>query len=874
MREVEINGHKWKAIPNVLYPASYYQAVDDIRTKKYGPNTELSVYRSLSMKDPFFFGYFVMGIETLNHPWLIARCMEMRNAPASHVLYLWAREHYKAVDVNEPVPTPSGWRPHGELDVGDSVFGPDGSVRKVVGRTEVFTNADCYRVTFSDGYEVTVSGDHLWKVGKKSRRRISGTKNRRHYRDYQVLNTRTLAQHPHALDNRYSVDLIEPLRYDEKQLPIHPYVLGAWLGDGTSASSHITSNDPEMMDYIRSLGYEVKKCVPKYLYLVRGLQPILKEIGVYQNKHIPEDYLRASVEQRFELLRGLMDTDGCCDTRGTATFCNINETLARQLFEVAGSLGLSPHMRKHYSTFRGKLYEFFQVSFQAYKAQSVFRLQRKLARGKDGTRPGKGKYIVKVEPVPTIPVSCIQVDAADGLYVIGKNFTTTHNSTLITKIKAMQRLLCNPEERIGLFSYSRPIARGFLRTIKHVFETSEILKACFPDVLWQNPEKDAPKWSEEDGIVLRRKGYYGEASLEAWGLLEGMPTSKHFSGRIYDDVETDVTTSSPEVMEKLVQAFELSQNLGTAEGWHYVVGTTYHHNGLLQRLKEKKAPDGQKIYEVSLRPATEDGTPNGKPVLLSERRMAELKANPRTFYPQQLLDPTPKGTAVLEPALLKEIMPGELPRNLFKFMLIDPAGVDRNREGDAWAMGVIGVEPFINDLGASNIYLLDLVLQPLDEVKAIDEVVSMYLRNGRILKLGVEKVAMNSTEIHVANALRAKGRLITQDAGNLVLLRPAGRSKQERIERALPWPLAQGKIHIVSTIPKAYKDRFRTEMERFPFWHDDGIDMLSYIYDVITEYRFPRHSSGETEEALKRDGWDEAFDKHGRASDALNWMVC
>lgn len=445
-------------------------------------------------------------------------------------------------------------------------------------------------------------------------------------------------------------------------------------------------------------------------------------------------------------------------------------------------------------------------------------------------------------------------------------------STLITKIQTMQRVLANPEERIGLFSYSRPIARSFLRTIKHVFESSELLKACFPDVLFNNPQLEAPKWSEEDGIVVKRKGYFGEATIEAWGLLEGMPTSKHFSGRVYDDIETDVTTSSPEVMEKLIYAFELSQNLGTAEGWHNVIGTTYHHNGLLTLLQEKKAPDGVLIYKISKRPATHDGTPNGNPVLLSERRIAELKANPKTFFPQQLLNPTPQGTASLDPKLLVEVQASDIPKTLYKFMLIDPAGVDRNREGDAWAIGVVGVDPFIDDVGASNIYLLDLVLQPLDEVQAITEVVSMYLRNGRVIKLGVEKVAMNSTEVHVANALRAKGRLVSQETGNLVLLRPAGRSKQERIERALPWPLAQGRIKISSAIPKAYKDRLKTEMERFPFWHDDGIDMLSYIYDLINDYRFPKHVT-DSESKKKIDYWDDAFNKAKSKNDNYRWMT-
>lgn len=446
-------------------------------------------------------------------------------------------------------------------------------------------------------------------------------------------------------------------------------------------------------------------------------------------------------------------------------------------------------------------------------------------------------------------------------------------STIFTKALTIMKLLTNPEERIAIFSYSRPIARGFLRSIKQILESSEILKACFPDMLYQNPALEAPKWSEEDGIVIRRKGYYVEASVEAWGLIEGMPTSKHYTWRWYDDVETDVTTGSPEMMEKLKQAFELSQNLGTAEGGHGVAGTTYHHMGLLQGLREKKAPDGVLIYNSWIEPATVDGTPNGKPVLLSEKRLNELRANPRTFFPQQLLNPTPQGTATLNPDLLHEVLPSELPKHLYKFMLIDPAGVDRNREGDAWAIMVVGVEPFMDQIGASNIYILDLTLQPLGEAEALDEVVNMYCRNGRVLKLGVEKVAMNSTEVHVANALRAKGRHLSQESETLVLLRPAGRSKIERVEKSLVWPLMNGKIHISAGVPKPYKDRIRTEMKRFPFWHDDGVDALAYVYDIISDYRFPRYAV-EAPAERKLDQWDRTFARaRGKNKTEQRWMV-
>ena len=135
----------------------------------------------------------------------------------------------------------------------------------------------------------------------------------------------------------------------------------------------------------------------------------------------------------------------------------------------------------------------------------------------------------------------------------------------------------------------------------------------------------------------------------------------------------------------------------------------------------------------------------------------------------------------------------------------------------------------------------------------------------KVLKLGIEKVGMSTAEIHVANALRAKGRSFTVENKGLVILRPAGRQKAQRIEASLAWPLNNGKIHISMAIPEAYRTRLKLEMDKFPYWHDDGLDAVAYLYDVAKEYKFgPKvQVEPEAEERLKiytpgkvtNDGW-------------------
>lgn len=435
-------------------------------------------------------------------------------------------------------------------------------------------------------------------------------------------------------------------------------------------------------------------------------------------------------------------------------------------------------------------------------------------------------------------------------------------TTIITQGETIRQILNNPEERVGIFSYSRPAALSILRGIKQILEGSELLKAAFPDILYDEPRTQAEKWSETDGLIVKRKGFYKEATLEAWGLVEGMPTGKHFSGRVYDDVVTADLVNSPDVMAKLKDSFDMSQNLGTIDGWHKVIGTTYHHEDLLVNLRNKVTADGKPVYETRVRAATVDGTPNGASSYLPESRLAELRINKQMFFSQQLLDPTPQGTQKLDKDKLIEVSPAEIPQRLFKFMAIDPAGERKSdkRQGDSWAIVVAGVEPYRDDLGASRVFILDMMVEPMTEAEALDNIVKIFLRNGQIRQIGVEKVGISTAEIHIAKALHARNRSLTIENKGLVVLRPGGRSKQQRIEAALQWPLLNGKLHISTAVPSAYRERLKIEMHKFPFWHDDALDGISYVYDMIRDFRF-----GTLTGSVEDEAWEFKYQKRDKA---------
>lgn len=413
-------------------------------------------------------------------------------------------------------------------------------------------------------------------------------------------------------------------------------------------------------------------------------------------------------------------------------------------------------------------------------------------------------------------------------------------SVIITQAETIQDILKNPEDCHVIFSYKKPKAEDFLSAVKQTLET-EFLRCYFNDVLYENPHSHAPSWSLQNGITVKRKSQSRkEKTVEAYGVVEGMPTGGHWERRIYDDIETADLAKNPDQLQYLIQQYELSRNLGTMGGRERVIGTFYSHFGLLTYLRDKKNIHGDDTFTTRIVPATEDGTRDGKPVLLSQEQLDDKKTD-STYNSQQLCDPTPSTEIKLNSDYLQPIEPQFIPKNVYKFMVIDQAGGDETdkQSKDLWSYGVLGIEPVLDDIGQSNVYLMDVEADKMSHAEGINGIVTMYTRNGIILQLGVEKVGLSTTEIHIANALRVRGRRLSLDAGNLVLLKPAGRSKVKRVENALQWPLNNSKLFYSTAIPQKYIDAIIEEMNKFPYFHVDIIDMIAYAYDLFKEYRFP-----------------------------------
>lgn len=455
---------------------------------------------------------------------------------------------------------------------------------------------------------------------------------------------------------------------------------------------------------------------------------------------------------------------------------------------------------------------------------------------------------------PFVVSSCNEVQEGPLDYTLDIWAREHFKSTTITIGETLQWILGHPDTATGIISYVRPEAKKFLMALKQLFQNEPILHACFPDVVYANCERDSIQWSLDEGLILRRGSNRPEATVSAFGLIEGMPVGRHFERLIYDDIVTEDMADSVDIMEKVKTKFDSSQNLGKEGGHHRVIGTYYHHNDPLIYIRNKKDMEGKPVYKLRFKPATDDGTASGRPVMLSQGRLDKLKLT-RTFNCQQLLDPSPLADQKLNPDFLKRVERKDVPKRVFRVMLVDQAGDDpsnKTRDTDSWAVGVVAVERVTDDIGQSNVYLEDLWITPAGESEAIEQITRMYLSAGVVQKLGVEKVGLAATHVHIAAALKQRGRFVRFDEKTDVgvLLRPAGRNKRKMIEAALAWPLNNGKLHYLSSIPEAYIDRLKLEMRNFPVWHDDGINMLAYLYDVLRDYSFTSFSQEQEEDRI------------------------
>lgn len=432
-----------------------------------------------------------------------------------------------------------------------------------------------------------------------------------------------------------------------------------------------------------------------------------------------------------------------------------------------------------------------------------------------------------------------------------------YKSTTITFAGVTQEVIKNPDITIGIFSHTKPVARKFLIQLKTEFEQNQDLKTTYPEIFYTDPRKESPKWSEEKGICVKRTGNPKEATVEAHGLVDGQPTGAHFALRVYDDVVTLESVSTPEQVKKTTDAWALSDNLGArgedgrSRRWH--VGTRYSYSDTYQDILDKG------VLKPRIFPATHNGLPDGRPVFLSPEVWAEKKRTQGStiLAAQMLQNPAAGQNALFRKEWLR--FQDVRPATLNVYILVDPAS-SRKRGSDRTAMAVIGID------AAGNKWLMDGYhhRMPLKErwqrLNGLRKVWTS-MPGVQIVRVGYEKYGMQSDIEYFEEEMRRE-----KDEWEIVELnwpREGGHAKYDRIQRLEP-DFRSGRFLLSAVVQeetanqrrvKALGQAYRifTPVKRtdenkgiyslnktlideflvYPFSaHDDMLDCCSRIYDI------------------------------------------
>lgn len=368
----------------------------------------------------------------------------------------------KMLDIHTPVPMANGeWKELGDIQDGDLIIGQNGKPTTVLKAHEIQYPKKAYEMKFSNGDVIKAGGEHLWTI-----RNPRGTR--------KTVDTDYIYDYMNRYNERVYIDKVHrPDFMGDIELPLDPYLLGLLLGDGCLHSNRITTEDKEIVEYVRQWaeanGGYIKPSASQnagkattYDIIGTPLGTIMRELKLRRDsryadmaenkKHIPEIYFKASYEQRLFLLRGLMDTDGCHHSGALCIFTQKEGPLVEDVMRLVESLGGSP--TKHVAN-PGELAKpgvtYYNIHFSINDCP--FKLARKAGVWKAPKKMVDKVRILSITPIDPILMRCLTVDALDGQFCVGRHFTVTHNTA--TGISA---ILGQSSQRLEL------IARMFAET--------------------------------------------------------------------------------------------------------------------------------------------------------------------------------------------------------------------------------------------------------------------------------------------------------------------------------------------------------------------------------------------------------------------------
>ncbi|MGI9451980.1 MAG: phage terminase large subunit [Geminicoccaceae bacterium] len=429
-------------------------------------------------------------------------------------------------------------------------------------------------------------------------------------------------------------------------------------------------------------------------------------------------------------------------------------------------------------------------------------------------------------------------------------FRGGYKSSIITQTLTLQDIIRDPEITIGIFSHTRPNAVTFLEQIMREIEDNPLLHELWPDVFWRNPRRDSKQWSRQSGLILQRRGNPKEATLEAWGVVEGQPTGRHFDMMIYDDLVSREQVGSELMIAKTTGAMELSLNLGSKNVRRRFIGTRYHfadtYHEMMRRGMVRSRTYSARDSEGQARFYSDDE-------LDAKRREQGLS----TFSAQMLQQPTVDSIMGFREEWLKYYDDKEISHHGMNIYIIcDPAHGKRehNDYTSIWVMGLSADRHY---------YALDFVRDRLTPTEIGKRIIRLHRyynaggRTGAVKKVGIERYgAMAHRDLIYALQREQNYRFeIIELSGQL--------KKEDRIVR-LQKPFEEGLIVLPRhAFREDYEGKMRdiihdfVHLEYLPYpavSHDDGMDSLSRVLDEELNLVWPLSYVQSQEDQPRRRG--------------------
>ena len=729
--------------------------------------------------------------------------------------------HGKQIADSEPILTTEGWTTHGALKPGDCVYHPGGAPTAV--KAVSAPSDEKVEMEFSNGEKIKCHPNHEWTVYDRAQAK------------WRTLETRAIAKRKLG-DVRYTLQLpkVSALHFPEKKLLIPPYVLGAWLGDGSRGKACIshTEADTQVADRIVSSGYARSAvCVHKdtgvlttYFNeeggspgILAPLRKHLRELGVEYDKYIPDTYLRCSVAQRLELLAGLMDTDGSCDERSRCRFTTADRKLADGVIDLCTTLGFRPYISELAPTLSSSGIQgtkpYWVVGFQPTMEIPCVLERKRPTRFPKHRRIG----VVAVREAEPEKGRCIEVTADDGLYLVGRKLVPTHNSQLTSKSFPAWHLGKHSQHEIMACSYSGSLSMGFSRLNRELMR-DPAYKVLFETRLHPDSQ-GAEAWMTTDG------GGYTSAGIG------GAITGKGAHALIIDDpVKNREDAESESGRSNAWDWYTSTAYTRLAPGGGVLlILTRWHDDDLAGRLlgAMKEGADQWTIVNYPAEAKDDELYRNAGEALHPERydlaALSRIKRaiGPRDWAALYQQDPVPDEGAFFSKDDFEWYDyndPAAVPdgKEMVEYAAWDLA-IGQKQENDYSVGGVASIDQ------QGHLWMRDVVRGHWGALELCKRILGFH-KKWRPARSGIEK---GQIEMSIGPFLNEIKKEMGLWDFRYTELKPGRQDKVARA-RAIQGMVQSRKVHIPYNAP--WTEDFISELLRFPTGlHDDQVDMFAWI---------------------------------------------